>query len=313
MSELTEAEKRQLLREKRKAKLSQGGGLDRLKKITGENNSKLSTDAPTKEPTADATTTATELPTQGLETRINAHDDPVSEIPDPLNEGFDGKEPDLDQLIASMFNKSAGHENPNGEEQGVPELMRRFSSILQGGDSGAAGLGAEAGGINPLDLLNSQGGSNIGKAQEEYGSTPEEIEFNKKSIAYKKHQNEVLKAKILVVRLVLILSLLFVYGRDFSLSLFTQTYAPNGSSFMRVFLTLELIFQTSLFFFISKNKNFTEDSLISKLLNIGGAFIPATYRNLLQTASKYQVLLSMFLFDLSIVVVVFAIRAAFNF
>ena len=46
MSELSEAEKRKILRERRQKKFSNGGGSSRLNKITGQIDSKLSTESP---------------------------------------------------------------------------------------------------------------------------------------------------------------------------------------------------------------------------------------------------------------------------
>ncbi|KAG7893818.1 hypothetical protein KL908_002872 [Ogataea polymorpha] len=107
MSELTAAEKRRLLRERRQAKLAATSS-DRLGKITGTVGSHLPTESP-----------------------LSAEDPAVSDISEAMTPATDGSSGDaelsMDKLLENMLSQSHNHDVPSI----LPEdFMKTMSSIL---------------------------------------------------------------------------------------------------------------------------------------------------------------------------------------
>ncbi|KAG7697122.1 hypothetical protein KL948_002228 [Ogataea haglerorum] len=107
MSELTAAEKRRLLRERRQAKLAATSS-DRLGKITGTVGSHLPTASP-----------------------LSAEDPPVSDISEATTPAIDGSsgdsEPSMDKILESMLSQGHNHNVPSL----LPDdFMKTMSSIL---------------------------------------------------------------------------------------------------------------------------------------------------------------------------------------
>ncbi|KAG7844263.1 hypothetical protein KL941_004212 [Ogataea angusta] len=107
MSELTAAEKRRLLRERRQAKLA-ATSTDRLGKITGTVGSHLPTASP-----------------------LSAEDPAVSDISEAMTPAIDGSsgdsEPSMDKILENMLGQGHNHNVPSV----LPEdFMKTMSSIL---------------------------------------------------------------------------------------------------------------------------------------------------------------------------------------
>ncbi|CDH13488.1 probable Golgi to ER traffic protein 2 [Zygosaccharomyces bailii ISA1307] len=124
MSQLTEAEKRRILRERRQKKFSSGGGSSRLNKITGHADSLMNTESSldSRQKTPERTT-ATPRRTPSTD-----------EIPtdDVTKGGENNPQVSILKQLAGDGQESVG--------QNEPDIMSMFQSMV-GGDTGVSSLG----------------------------------------------------------------------------------------------------------------------------------------------------------------------------
>ncbi|CAI4038556.1 hypothetical protein SMKI_05G1680 [Saccharomyces mikatae IFO 1815] len=115
MSELTEAEKRRLLRERRQKKFSNGGASSRLNKITGQASSHLNSESPLDAPSIGKTT-----PTEGIS----------SATPDIREESKVAPQLDLLKQLAAM--QGQGTDTSSSQDPSTPDLLSLLSSMNTG-------------------------------------------------------------------------------------------------------------------------------------------------------------------------------------
>lgn len=135
MSDLSEAEKRKILRERRQKKFNNGGASSRLNKITGQVDSKLSTESPLETPRSKIIETAkNDTVIDSPDPEIPNIDDhvkkqtPTAKVDDAQVNLFkqladmqkDGSTPDLFSLLKSM-NGENGEESPFSKMETSPQ------------------------------------------------------------------------------------------------------------------------------------------------------------------------------------------------
>ncbi|CCD22465.1 GET complex subunit GET2 NDAI_0A03080 [Naumovozyma dairenensis CBS 421] len=143
MSEISEAEKRRILRERRQKKLANGGASNRLNKITGQVDSHLSTESPLETPKDQVSPiiSATETPIPAAYTKAGVNkeshragdfkdNDPQVELFKKLAElqGADKSTPDLFSLLGSLKD---GMSKTNEPAVGQPQINPVDEKMLQ--------------------------------------------------------------------------------------------------------------------------------------------------------------------------------------
>ncbi|CCC70427.1 hypothetical protein NCAS_0E03570 [Naumovozyma castellii] len=119
MSELSESEKRRILRERRQKKFAQGGATSRLNKITGQAESHLSTESPLDTPKQKITSPVLEtvgapreasIPTTNKDANADPQVELLKKLADMQNQ--DQSTPDLFSLLGSL--KEGMNDNSTG-------------------------------------------------------------------------------------------------------------------------------------------------------------------------------------------------------
>lgn len=290
MSELSEAEKRKILRERRQKKFSNGGGSTRLNKITGQVDSKLSTESPLD--------SSRSSPIVITEKKDVSTDFPDPEIP----------------TIGADAKKNVTSTSDAGEAQ--VNLFKKLADMQQGGS-------------NPdlFSLLKSMNGDasneslfqNLPSSQE--GEiTPVDTELLK----YHDYLVNRLKAKTILIKwLFFLLPYLYLVTRDGRPSLIPVpeifTIFLDPSYFFMIFTSFEMVV-TSIYYqklqSIEKtNKVNTLDnsSKIVKLVSmVPEGIIPIpNLKGKITLALQYWDVLSLFLTDLCFVLLFMGILAYF--
>lgn len=130
MSELSESEKRRILRERRQKKFSSGGGSSRLNKITGQANSLMSTES-----SLDSRERTPERSSSNLSGTSRTEE---------LTKGNVKEQPENDPQI-SILKHLADDERSTGENGA--DLVSMFQSMV-GGENSGQGLGQPAAPVN---------------------------------------------------------------------------------------------------------------------------------------------------------------------
>lgn len=286
MSELSEAEKRKILRERRQNKFSNGGGASRLNKITGQADSHLSTDSP--------------LDQRKQETSSPSFDDPPEhEVTEATNIPTKSNSKATPELPANnpqvdLFKKLASMENKNDS---TPDLFSILKSMN--------GTGSENGPINDL-------------AQAEISPVDQEL------LKYHDYLVNRLMAKTILCKWVFfIIPYIYLVSRgnrstlipvpDF-LSIFT-----NPSYFFMIFTTFEMI-ATSIYYqklqTIEKahnvNKLDTSNKIIKLITLIPEGLIPISdLKGKVILLLQYWNVLSLFLSDICFVLFITGIISYF--
>ncbi|QLQ80615.1 hypothetical protein HG537_0D06160 [Torulaspora globosa] len=135
MSELSDAEKRRLLRERRLKKFSNGGGSSRLNRITGQvSDSQLDTRSPLESATEGEAVSSEPVvgnnaSTLEMDELIASVSKPPSSVRAPRSQGTKtGPEPADSQL--DLFKHLMGSQSDGS----TPDLMSMFQSMNEGGD-----------------------------------------------------------------------------------------------------------------------------------------------------------------------------------
>ncbi|ODV94340.1 hypothetical protein PACTADRAFT_35145 [Pachysolen tannophilus NRRL Y-2460] len=322
MSELSEAEKRKILRERRAAKLAKGGGTDRLNKITGINGPAFSNkttsfeenenqrveeidskdDNQNKDKVAEINTGSVVGNVGKDANYLENEDDPENSDITELGMGAglhqqqqqqqQQQQLDIDKLLQEMFMNSsaANHQHHHQDNDGDPllndPLFSKFLSTLKGDE-------------------------NEQQQQQQEQLSAEEIK-KRQALQQKLLLNfKKFKYRFLIVRFLIIVSLLFYsfFNENLYESSLIFNYSNQKSNFYIYFLTLELGFAIFYMIFIDNNEKNNIDSIIVKTLNLIGGFIPQKYKKLLLLLAKYQEMINFFLNDLSIVILFFGISS----
>lgn len=285
MSELSELEKRKILRERRAAKFKKNGGTDRLNKITSSNNSTLSMESPLdKKPTP---------PVSNHSHRISqsfAHDqDPEiddidkfmstdSPIPDPLNQTPEAD--DLELLLQKMLQNAPMAANLDSGPLANDDFFKQMMTN------------------NPL----------LSGAQP--GEMPINTDFQLNQLKFKKFKNY-----FTIFRVITLISLLLKFSISFELNpskILIDYQNEHSSSFNRSFILLELVFFVIQLFNIQKYDYHPGESMINSLLPIVSQFAPPKYGKMIKMIPAYIDIYKIFMVDISIVILFFGLKSIFN-
>lgn len=314
---MTPEEKKQLLRERRAAKMAKGNATSRLNTILGQGSSVHDKDVTSILDRPAATET-------GEISVPSADDDP--EIQDIIS--VEPKEADIEEIFSKMLGQTGGQAPGGGED----EFSKMMMSMM-GGDGGAAGAG-EAGG-NPFGAGSPFGaGGPFGAGA---GGNPLESlfagsdnplptdatsQYQQDLANYNLYQQKVWKSRFLVVRLVTVLANFFYHfctSSDFIASShsYIRGIVPVNpvTSFITIFATIEILLLSSFYVISTQNKLFqtaSDNSLLIKGINFGSMFLPQLnkFRPVVVRLLGYYELLGMILGDMALVVVLFGLLSS---
>lgn len=291
MSQVSDEEKRRLLRERRQAKMAKGQASERLNNILSQGSStKASAVLVLDKPTSPAPEpTAVDVVSGNTSAALDHHDDP--EVPDisTLAGALDDPQ-DLDALMQKVFGAA-------GDQLGQQDPASKFFA----------------------DMMKTMA--------EDPGAFPEmpgqDASYQTKVDAYHEYQQKAWYVRFLMVRVFVHVSN-FVYHFAtlpyFKASPFAYIRAfvppPDVRHFINVYLSAEVVIISSYFAILANSNLLTVSSRkhpLSKLLGMGSALVPhlAAYQPLLDKALVYWGGASILLGDLMLLVVMFGITSTF--
>lgn len=302
MSELSDADKRRILRERRQQKFNNGGATSRLSKITGQvPNSQLDTTSSLESPSASAR----------AELGSNASPGKASKGPAVGNEA---STLEMDELIASISKpaspavppKSAVSQDGSSKQTGAMkaddpqlDLLKNLMGSQQGQDGSTPDL---------LSLFGSMNGEGAGDIPMPFGPEP----VDQKTLDYHNYSVNSLKAwSILLKWLVLFPYIYLVTGSSSQIQVPLPHWMVEPSNFFSVFIAFEIV-ATSVYYrrlqSIEKNtkvNTLQNNSKIAKLVSLipaQGLPIP-NLRGKILMALQYWDVLSMLITDICFLLV----------
>lgn len=314
---LTEAEKRQKLRERRAAKIKNGA--TRLGKITGDYSEASKESSTSPEPNATSPSSSVNAASNASSSssaatkannRISQSFDNDPEIEDiskfePVKESKNEDDTELssdaqqfEQMLQQMLS-SPNHHSTAGSSDGFP----------LGGTDGSAGSQFDI----FSQLLSGQGLPGTGDAGGEPPKSNEGNEYEAQLCEYNKIINDKYKAKFMLIKLFItsLITIWFFHFKGFHSSSY-EVFRIKGieSGFTKIWISFEVIF-TSIY---ALHLNKIEDrhyNYNSKILNLLGMvpemFVPLHIKNKIRWFVKYLELLNLIIFDLSVVVFIYGI------
>ncbi|CUM64958.1 uncharacterized protein PRCAT00002576001 [Priceomyces carsonii] len=295
MSDPTPEERRRILRERRQAKMTGGKALERLNDILSQGSSVKASSAVSvmDKPEKEAITSTIADDTQNTIQHLEHDADPdVQDIDTIVNENQPGGQ-DIDELFKNIF--SGGLDIPGGEGAGEDPIAQMMKQMMQGQSATSS--------------------SPFGTAKD----TELEAYLEKMAI-YKLYQKKLWKFRFLIIRYSIILTSFIYYykvssGKSFEPSTYSYIRAIEPeykSGFITTFFTAEFILLGT-YYLVSSTKGLFQvtgdNSVLLKLHSWASLVLPQLnqYKSLLFQIVSYQEILGMFLSDLSLVVVLFAI------
>lgn len=288
MSELSEAEKRKILRERRQKKFSDGGATSRINKITGQmNESYLSTESPLDSKSKENKSTSD----------VQESTKEMEELLANVAKSSEAKRTNIEPTQTSSFPKEAS----NAEI----ELLKQLAEN-QGADTSTPDL------FSMLRNMKDGMGSGVGAEQ------PAPLEpVDQAKLEYHNYLINRLKAwSILIKWVVFLIPYIFMVTRDNTVessSMFSTLTSP--SNFFIVFISFEIV-ATSIYF--QNIQNIERKNAIDPLQNTGKlmsilSLIPegilpiSNLRGKFVTALQYWDVLSMFITDICFVLIIMGV------
>lgn len=297
---LSEAEKRQKLRERRAAKIKDGAS--RLGKITGDY------------PEAQKETAASTTPEPKIQTRSSSS---AGSNPNRISQNFDHDDPDIQDITKfEPVREKEEDTDLSTDAQQFEEMLQKMLSSQQhqhsGGENSAPGssefdifsqlLGGDGNGLGGLGGLNSP-----------TAETNEKNEYEAKLADYNKAINDQYKAKLMVLRgffSALLTIWIFHFQGFHSSSYEIMRFSGADSGFVKIWSSFEIIFTSIYALHLTKIKD-SHYNYNSKILTVLGyipdVFLPLHWKNKIRWFVKYQELINLIIFDMSIVVVIFGL------
>lgn len=294
MSELSDAEKRRLLRERRQKKFSNGGATSRLNRITGQvPDSQLDTTSPL------------DSPSSGEKAETPVSSGPV--------EGNKASTLEMDELIASVSKPPSSRMPPRS--QGTKSVPEDEAKSLQATDSQLdlfkRLMGSQQSDESTPDLMSifqSMGGDGDGQTPVPFETEP----VDQKMLDYHNFLVNRLKAWSILLRwLVLLLYVYLITKESVSHKLSLPQWLIEPSNFFSVFIGFEIV-ATSIFYqrlqSIEKSNNvdtLQNSSKIAKLVSLLPAQgLPiANLKGKILMALQYWDVLSMLITDICFVLI----------
>ncbi|EJS43979.1 rmd7p [Saccharomyces arboricola H-6] len=278
MTDLTETEKRRLLRERRQKKFSNGGASSRLNKITGQASSHLNAESPLDSPSTETTT-----PVESLR----------SSTPDNREDKNTAPQLDLLKQLAAMQAQGAGTDP--ALDSSTPDLLSLLSSMNGG-------------------MPSAEGTPSLGQAPPLAGINQAALDYHDYLLNRLKAWTILVKWVFFLLPYLYLITRpsTAMWPAD----AFTQSswFAPlrNPSNFTRVFGTFEFL-SISIYYQLLKNvehkskiRNLQDTNKLVKLVSLvpEGVLPIPNLKGKLVTVLQYWDLLSMLITDISFVLIV---------
>ncbi|ODV83108.1 hypothetical protein CANARDRAFT_9959 [[Candida] arabinofermentans NRRL YB-2248] len=262
MSEISAAEKRRILREKRAAKLATNSS-DRLGKITGSVGSHLPTKSSLGDSSPDQTATTPSTTSASSSSSSSASETATATASrkksNRISQSFQDRDPEtsdintlisndaqqisseddvMSKLLENLMKNGHDHIDPQQQQQGggnglLPDdFMKTMSSLLQQGENGGFG----------------------GNIPEEQEIDHEANDYQQKLKQYNTYENKRAKLIFIIIRFILIIRIVYnnLIGDEFAKPSFNKTnWKATGNSFWISFIFYEILF--SLIYFIGSN------------------------------------------------------------
>ncbi|CCH43355.1 putative membrane protein [Wickerhamomyces ciferrii] len=341
----SEAEKRQKLRERRAAKIKNGAS--RLGKITGDYSeaqkdaetirtnplSSPETKSPTPEPSIGKETPISK--SSGASKRISQsfdHEDPEVEdisnfepIKESSKESSRANQPSdqldeaqqfeqmLQQMLGSVPHQHQGDSNNSTDApQGTPDFDI-FSKLLSGDANGQGNPFGSLGSMGALQQTQAQKNQSQGYDPAHPDVNLEQIEYQKQLSEYNKIQNDKFKAKFMLFKFIISFGLtIYFFGIQGFYSSSVEIFRIHklDSGFSKIWLTLEILFTSYYALHLNKiqDSHYNYNSKILKILGyVPDMFLSPYYKNKIRWFVKYQELIHLIIFDLSVIIFLFGI------
>ncbi|EGW30992.1 uncharacterized protein SPAPADRAFT_62893 [Spathaspora passalidarum NRRL Y-27907] len=300
--ELTEAEKRQLLRERRKAKMAKGQASDRLNNILSQGSSvKTNVKSVLDEEESVAKATSPSLSNEEDDPEIQditsiAMQPPISPTP-PIGEGTPE---DIDAIFNKIFQQQQQQSGDFKEGDGndpMANLMKMFSEGVP------------------------EPGLSRATTEKPFDQDPAIAKYQMELYEYQQYQHKLWKFRFLIIRFICT-SVNFFYHfltiPDNAFRASSHSYVRGlvsstpVNTFIMWFLTIEAAILASYYFISSKNGLFqtrNENSLILKGLSLGAMVLPQlnAIKPIVARVFQYHDLVGIVLGDLALVVVYFGL------
>ncbi|CAB4253997.1 GET complex subunit GET2 [Maudiozyma barnettii] len=283
MSNISEAEKRKLFRERRQKKFSNGGATSRLNKITGQADSQLNTESPLDNPKNEFV-----LPTERKVETTSSHDDIHNEK--SVSESENTPQVELLKQLASMQKEGS---------DSTPDLFSLLSSMQQNGVPNANGFSEIPSDIPMAPLVD-----------------PAMLNYHNYLVSKLKAWTILLKWIVLVPFLYLV-----TRGEDFDHSsiLGPLSNVTDSTNFFMVFTAFEIV-ATSIYYQRLQNiernnkvNTLDNNSKIVKMVSIvpEGILPIKNIKGKVVTLLQYWDVLAMFISDICLVLIVIGIFQKF--
>lgn len=293
MSELSQEEKKRILRERRQAKMAKGQASARLNNILSQGSSVHQAsavsvlDEPKKE--------ESEAKTTAIDHHTEEFDDPGIQDISAVEEVRNTQQPPLTEEIDKMFqNIFAGATPDNGDSAaGNDQFSQMMMNMFKNSDM-------------------PQGESSNPDAQ------PAQLEYQTQLAAYHAYEQRKWTFRFLLVRYTTIVSAFFYYFVNFnsfrasSLSVVRETTNYEARGFTTFILSFEIAVLSS-YYLIGSSKGFLktarENNFIFKAIGFGSAFLPQlqSYKPLIGNLLGYYALFNMLFSDFALIVVLFGL------
>ncbi|ODQ59271.1 hypothetical protein WICANDRAFT_79792 [Wickerhamomyces anomalus NRRL Y-366-8] len=298
MAEISEAEKRQRLRERRAAKIKNGAS--RLGKITGD-YSEVPKQTPAPQAPPAATTTS-------------------SSSSNRISQSFDDKDPEIEDISKFEPIDEVKDLDPSSDAKQFEQMLEKMLSSPKHQHDGptTAGIGEGSEFDIFAKLLGTQGADSGIFPPSGQNNNNEDYEYETKLSEYNKILNDQFKAKFMMLRLVIMmgLSIWFYQFKGFhSSSSEILRIKAIDSGFIEIWSSFEILF-TGIY---AMNLNKIKDSHYnynSKILNIMGMvpdmILPSYWKDKIRWVVKYQELINLIIFDLSCVIFILGVLSGLH-
>ncbi|CAK9436171.1 uncharacterized protein LODBEIA_P07290 [Lodderomyces beijingensis] len=318
--QLTEAEKRQLLRERRQAKMVQGKATDRLNNILNQGTSVKASSITSilDQPQSSSTTTDPSTESSSTETPSNHDDDPdhqdiaevypsdQSQYPPPQpSAATEGAPPNLDEMFKKIVQQQVSGSSSDGADDDNPmnEILKMFNIA---GDESSIGGGSPS----PPDTS--------------YQQDPEMAKYQQDLARYQTYQEKLWRFRFLVVRVIATCANFFYHFYhipSFMASNYSyvrelhEVYPLNG--FITWFMSIEVVIIATYYLVFTQLGLFhasSQKSIVMKAISGLSMFAPQlrTYQPLIGRLLGYKELIGILVGDLSLVIFLFGLLSFLN-
>ncbi|RLV89699.1 Golgi to ER traffic protein 2 [Spathaspora sp. JA1] len=293
--ELTDAEKRQLLRERRKAKMTKGNATERLNNILSQGSS---------------------VKASGVKSVLDKEEESASE-PSPTISSHED-DPEIQDISSIAMQPPPSATPPIGE--GTPEdIDAIFNKIFQQQTTSGDGQTNEDPMARLMKMFAEGAPPEQGTNQPSFDQDPNISKYQKELYEYQQYQQKLWRFRFLIIRFICTSFNFFYHFLTIgSFRASSHSYIRGLVSdtpvnmFLMWFLTIEAVILSSYYFISSKTGLFQlkhENNIILKGLSLGSMIFPQlnTITPIVARAFRYHDLVGILFGDLALVVVYFGL------